>query len=136
MGAQIQKIQPTDFTVTMGAYSHGISVPLPGADLVFVTGQIAMDQAGNVVAPNDPGPQAEFVFSNISKILAAAGLGMDDVVKAQIFVTNMDHFSAISMVRNKYFSGPQPVSTLVEVSRLVKDGCVLEIEVIAIRIKD
>ena len=132
----IKQIQPEDFTPTIGAYSHGITVPLPGADLIFVTGQIAMDASGNVVAPGNAEKQAEFVFENIGKILNEAGASFKDVVKAQIFVTNMEHFPQISAVRNRYFGESKPVSTLVEVSRLVKEGCCVEIEVIAVKLKN
>ena len=132
----IQQIQPKDFTPTIGAYSHGITVPLPGADLIFVTGQIAMDSDGNVVAPNDAEKQTEFIFENIQKILNEAGATLDNVVKAQIFLTNMNDFSKVSPVRNKYFANSKPVSTLVEVSKLVKEGCCVEIEVIAVKLKN
>lgn len=131
----IEQILPNSFTPTMGAYSHGIKVPLPGADMIFVTGQIAMDSDGNVVAPNDAEKQAEFVFENIQRILNEAGATLDNVVKAQIFLTNMSDFSKVSPVRNKYFANSKPVSTLVEVSKLVKEGCCVEIEVIAIKLK-
>ena len=130
---QFKQIQPKEFTKTIGAYSHGMRVPLVDAELIFVTGQIAMDSDGNVVCPNDPERQAEFVFNNIRTILDEAGASFKDVVKAQIFVTNMDDFPKISSVRNKYFSESKPVSTLVEVNRLVKEGCCVEIEVIAVK---
>lgn len=130
-----EQIIPNTFTPTMGAYSHGIKVPLPGADMIFVTGQIAMDSDGNVVAPFDTEKQTEFVFQNIQAILNEAGASLDDVVKAQIFLTNMNDFSKVSPIRNKYFVNSKPVSTLVEVNKLVKEGCCVEIEVIAIKIK-
>ncbi|PJC68178.1 hypothetical protein CO015_04985 [candidate division WWE3 bacterium CG_4_8_14_3_um_filter_42_11] len=47
----------------------------------------------------------------------------------------MDDFAKISPVRNKYFKNSEPVSTLIEVSKLVKEGCLLEIEVIAVKKK-
>lgn len=131
---KIEQIQPESFTVTIGAYSHGIRVPIPGADLIFVTGQIAMDADGNVVAPGDAGKQAEFVFQNINRILEEAGASFSDVVKAQVFVTNMDDFPAVSAVRNVHFRDSKPASTLIEVNRLVKEGCLVEVEVIAVRL--
>ena len=56
-----------------------------------------------------------------------------DSVKAQLFLTDMSLFSQVSPVRNKYFANSQPVSTMVEVKALVKAGCMLEIEVIAMK---
>ena len=132
----IQRLQPPgDFSISLAAYSQGIKVPLPGADLIFLSGQIAIDHRGEVVAPGDPERQTEFVFRNIEKILGEGGASLQDVVKAQIFVTNMVDYPRISAVRNKYFSENKPVSTLVEVSRLVKQGCCVEVEVIAVKLK-
>lgn len=126
-----QKIKPESFTPTMGAYSHGLKVVSGDASWVFVTGQIAMDANGNVVS-EDIEVQTRFVFENIRKILHDADASLDDVVKAQIFLTNINDFSKVSPIRNEYFSKSSPVSTLIEVSSLVKNGCKIEIEVIAI----
>lgn len=126
-------LQPKGFTVKTGSYSQGICTEFNGVKMIFVTGQIAMDSNGNVVCPNDPAGQAEFIFNNISMILNEAGASLDDVVKAQIFMKDMNQFSQVSPIRNKYFEKSQPVSTMVQVDAFVKDGCLLEIEVIAIK---
>lgn len=126
-------LSPKDFTVKTGSYSHGLQVVCDSVEFVFVTGQIAMDKDGNVVCPGDIAGQAEFIFKNISKILDEAGATLDDVVKAQLFLTDMSLFAQVSPVRNKFFANSQPVSTMVEVNALVKEGCMLEIEVIAMK---
>jgi reactive intermediate/imine deaminase len=131
----IQKLTPKGTHPPMGAYSHAVLVPLAGADMLFVTGQIAVDEHDNVVAPNDASKQTESVFESIGKILAEGGFSFRDVVKAQIFLTNIKDFSALSPIRNKYFADSRPVSTLVEVSKLVREGCCVEIEVIAMRLR-
>lgn len=128
-----KELSPKDFTVKTGSYSHGLLVSDGVTDWVFVTGQIAMDSNGNVVCPGDIAGQAEFIFQNIEKILNEGGATLDDVVKAQIFLTDMTLFSKVSPVRNKYFSKSQPVSTMLEVNKMVKEGCMLEIEVIAMK---
>ncbi len=130
-----QQLNPRDFTEIMGAYSHGLKVDVTYSKMIFVTGQIAMDKEGNAVAPNDITAQAEFIFKNIQKILEEGGASIDDVVKTVIYVTDMNDFKEISAVRNKYFNKSKPVSTLVEISKTVKEGCDLEIEVIAIKKK-
>ena len=131
----IERINPEgDFPFLMGAYSQGIKVPLPGTDLIFLTGQKAVDSYGNVVFPNDPGKQAEYVFNNVSRLLAAAGASMSDVVKAQIFVTNMQDFPIISSVRNRYFENVRPASVMVEVTALAKPGCCVEVAVTAVKL--
>lgn len=119
----------------MGSYSHGLKVDIGDSEMLFVTGQIAMDKDGNAVAPNDIVKQTKFVFQNIQEILKEGGATLDDVVKAVIYVTDMSKFKDISTVRNKYFSKSKPVSTLVEINKTVKDGCDIEVEVIAIKRK-
>lgn len=130
-----QHLNPKNFTEIMGAYSHGLKVDVGDSEMIFVTGQIAMDKDGNAVAPDDIAKQAEFIFQNIEKILKEGGASIDDVVKAVIYVTDMSDFKEISAVRNKYFAKAKPVSTLVEINKTVKEGCDLEIEVIAIKKK-
>lgn len=125
------KLTPDSFTPTMGAYSHGMKVEIGDTNWIFVTGQIAMDSNGDVVS-DDIEIQTKFVFENIKKILSEASASFDDVVKAQIFLTDINDFSKVSPIRNEYFENSEPVSTLVEVSSLVKEGCKIEIEVIAI----
>jgi reactive intermediate/imine deaminase len=133
MSLEKKDLSPKNFTVKTGSYSHGLSVSDGHMKLIFVTGQIAMDSNGNVVCPNDIAGQAEFIFENIKKILAEADATLDDVVKAQLFLTDMSLFGQVSPVRNKYFAKSQPVSTMIGVSSLVKKGCMLEIEVIAVK---
>lgn len=128
-------LNPKDFTQAMGAYSHGLKVDIGDSEIIFVTGQIAMDKNGNAVAPNDIVAQTEFVFQNIQKILAEGGASLNDVVKAVIYVRDISKFKDISAVRNKYFANAKPVSTLVEISKTVKEGCDIEIEVIAVKKK-
>ena len=130
---QKTQLNPTDSAEIMGAYSHGIDINIGNVNLIFVTGQIAMDKKGNPLAPGDIEKQTKYVFENINKILIEANSSLDDVVKAVIYVKNINDFSKISPIRNKYFAKSKPVSTLVEISSTVKDGCDIEIEVIAVK---
>lgn len=124
-----------NFPEPLGAYSQGISVDIGNAEMIFITGQIAMDNDGNPVSPDDIKQQTEFIFQNIEKILQEGGASLDDVVKAVIYVKNISKFKEISSIRNKYFANSKPVSTLVEISNTVKVGCDIEIEVIAVKEK-
>ncbi|MDD3102347.1 MAG: RidA family protein [Patescibacteria group bacterium] len=130
-----QYLNPKNFTHIMGAYSHGLKIDIGDSEMIFVTGQIAMDKDGNAVAPNDIVKQTEFVFENIQAILKEGNASIDDVVKAVIYVTDISKFKEISAVRNKYFANAKPVSTLVEINKTVKEGCDIEIEVMAIKKK-
>jgi len=129
-----EHINPENFTKSIGSYSHGMKVDVGDSAFIFVTGQIAMDKDGNLVSENVE-EQTEFIFHNIQEILNEAGASLDDVVKATIFVTDMNDFSKISPIRNKYFAKSKPASTLVEINKTVKEGCKVEIEVIAIKKK-
>ncbi len=128
-----QQINPKGSAEIMGAYSHGLKIDVGNSKMIFVTGQIAMDKNGNAIAPDDIEKQTEFVFESIRKILNEANSSLDDVVKAVIYVTKMSDFSKISPIRNKYFANSKPVSTLVEISKTVKEGCDIEIDVIAVK---
>jgi 2-iminobutanoate/2-iminopropanoate deaminase len=128
-------ITPENFTPSMGAYSHGLTVETSEATFIFVTGQIALDENGSLVS-EDIEVQTRFVFERIAKILSSCNASFEDVVKAQIFLTDIKDFGKVSPVRNEYFGGSKPVSTLVEVSALVREGCKVEVEVIAIKSND
>lgn len=131
MSLDRQKISPADMTPPMGAYSHGYSVKVGPARLIFVTGQIPIDHEGNLVS-DDIGVQTRFVFERVQGILDAANSSMQDVVKATIFLTDIEDFSVVSPIRNEFFHGAEPASTLVQVAALVREGCKIEVEVIAI----
>src|SRR3989344_2095819 len=127
------KVNSPDFAERMGAYSHGYKVEIGDTILIFTTGQIAMDKDGKVLYPDDPQKQARFIYESLQKILNQSGASLDDVVKTTVFVTDINDFPKISAIRNKYFKKAEPVSTLVEVKKLVKEGCRVEIEVIAVK---
>lgn len=124
-------LNPEGMMLPPSKYSHGISVELSDANLIFVAGELPLDENGNVVGPNDITAQTECVFQNIEKVLKASGSSLDDVVKATILITDMKNFHKVVEVRDKYFAKSSPASTLVEVSRLARDDCLVEIEAIA-----
>jgi reactive intermediate/imine deaminase len=126
-------VHPAGHPAPRGHYTPASKVVLPGATLLFVTGQLAVDADGHAVGVGDVTVQTEFVFQLIGSILAEAGMGFDDVVRAQTYLTNMDDFPRFSAVRNRYFANSKPASTLIGVKSLAKDGCIVEIEVTAMK---
>lgn len=126
-----RKISPPDMTPPMGSYSHGYSVNVGAAQFIFVTGQIPIDHEANLVS-DDIAVQTRFVFERVQSILQASGSSMRDVVKATIFLTDISDFGVVSPIRNEFFKDSEPASTLVQVSALVREGCKIEVEVIAI----
>lgn len=101
-------------------------------DLVIVSGQAAIDQDGHIVGVGDFDAQAEQVFRNLARVLAAAGSGLDRVVKVTIYLTDMGNFPKIVELRGKWFTAPYPADTIVEVSSLALPGLEIEIEAIAV----
>ena len=126
-------IYPAGHPAPRGSYSPGIRIRLGDATLLFMTGQLAVDPGGNVVAPGDAAGQAAYVFGLVGSILAAAGMDFGDVVKVDTFLTDMADFGKFSAVRNRHFPSEPPVSTLIEVKGLARAGCLVEIEVVAIK---
>lgn len=126
---------PKDVSHIMAAYSPGVSFDIGDSVMVFVTGQIAKDEEGNVVGKDDIKKQTEFVFEKIKSILAEADATLEDLVKVVIYITDMDKYKDASEIRNKYLATSKPVSTLVEINRTVTTGCDIEIDAIAVRKK-
>ncbi|WP_194745540.1 RidA family protein [Thermaurantiacus tibetensis] len=101
-------------------------------DLVFLSGQAALDAAGRVVGVGDFDAQAEQTRENLAQVLGAAGCGFDQVVKVTIFLTDMGHFPKVLALRARWFRPPWPADTIVEVARLALPGLLLEVEAIAV----
>jgi reactive intermediate/imine deaminase len=100
-------------------------------DLLFVSGCVPTDGAGNVVGGDDVAAQARQVFENIGAILAAAGTSYADVARVTVYLTDVDDRASINPVRQEFFGSARPASTLVEVSRLAIPGIKIEVEAIA-----
>lgn len=100
-------------------------------DLLFVSGCVPTDRAGNVVGGDDVAAQARQVFENIGAILAAAGTSYADVARVTVYLTDVDDRASINPVRQEFFGSARPASTLVEVSRLAIPGIKIEVEAIA-----
>ncbi|WCK54625.1 RidA family protein [Aneurinibacillus sp. Ricciae_BoGa-3] len=109
----------------IGPYSQAIKI----GDLLFTSGQIPLTAEGDLVA-DDVRAATHQVFANLKAVLAAAGTSLDKVVKATVFVKDMNDFSAINDIYGEYFKDHRPARSLVQVAQLPKDA-LLEIEVIA-----
>jgi reactive intermediate/imine deaminase len=107
------------------------AVRVTAGDLLFVSGQVAWDAAGQVVGRGDPSRQAEQVFANLSTILAAHGATMGDVVKVTVYVTDLTWFDELSAIRVRLFAALPPASTIVQVSSLVDPDLLIEVEAVA-----
>lgn len=110
----------------IGPYSQGILVN----NLFYSSGQIPLKADGTMVT-GDVKEQTKQVFQNLEAVLTSAGASFETVVKATVFIANMDDFAAVNEVYGEYFSTHKPARSCVEVSRLPKDALV-EIEVVAL----
>lgn len=120
---------------TRGSYSPAKKIDMGDFYLIFVSGVQAPKDDRNNVVTDDIAEQTRLVFEDINKILSKADANLDDVVKAVIYLTDMKDFDVVSPIRSEYFKNSMPVSTMVEVSRMTRNGAKIEIEVTAIKKK-
>ena len=120
-------ISTNDGPKAIGPYSQAIRAN----GFVFVSGQVALDPVTNTLVTGDIAFQTDRVLKNLNGILKASGTGLEKVVKATVFLKNMNDFTAMNEVYGRYFSSAPPARSTVEVARLPKDVLV-EIDVIAL----
>jgi 2-iminobutanoate/2-iminopropanoate deaminase len=101
-------------------------------DLLFISGVVPVDGDGNLVRADDVVEQARQVFANLAAVLAAAGATFADVVKVNVYLTDIADRARINPVRQEIFGDVRPASTLVEVSALAVPGAKIEIEAVAL----
>ena len=123
----ISVIQTANAPRAIGPYSQGVCA----GDLVFVSGQMPADPKTGEIVGGGVSEQAKQVFENIKAVLEAADCTMESVVKATVFLKNMDDFVTVNGIYGTYFNGAVlPARAAVEVSRLPKD-ILVEVEVVA-----
>ena len=101
-------------------------------NLIFVSGQAAIDMEGNLVGAGDFDAQAAQVFANLAAVLEAGGSSLAQIVKVNIYLTDMANFPKIVELREKNFTAPYPADTICEVSSLALPELMIEIEAIAL----
>ena len=99
---------------------------------VMVSGTTATDDDGQPVGVGDVAAQTEYTIQKIERALKEAGATLADVVRTRIYVVNADNWEAVGRVHGKYFGEIRPANTLVEISRIVGDDYLVEIEADAI----
>ncbi len=134
MGEVMQK-ESIPFGRAMGmkvAFCNAISVDLSEVKrLIWVSGQIALDENGKLIGKGDIGTQTEQCIKNVETALKKLGGSLDDVVQVTVFVKDMRGLKTIHEVRLKYFKEPYPTSTLVEVKGFVNPDALIEINALA-----
>lgn len=114
--------------VAVGPYSHAVEA----GDFVYFSGQTPLDPATGKLAEGDIGAQTGQVFRNLQAVLEAAGMDEGDVVKCNVFLTDMADFAAMNAVYATKFTSPYPARSTVAVAGLPL-GARVEIEMVARR---
>jgi len=112
----------------IGPYSQAVAA----SGFVFASGQIPIDPATGELNAGSIEDQTGRVLRNLTAVLEAAGTSLSKVVKATVFLKNMDDFTRMNAVYGEFFKPPYPARAAVEVARLPKDVLV-EIEAIAVK---
>ncbi len=112
----------------IGPYSQAIQF----GNMLFVSGQIAIEKASGKIITSDIEAETEQVMTNLSEILKSAGADFQNIVKTTIFLKDMNNFPRVNEVYGRYFKDAPPARETVEVSRLPKDVNV-EISCIALK---
>lgn len=118
-------IQTTEAPQAIGPYSQAVKF----GDTVFLSGQIPLDPATMTMVGDSAAEQAEQVFKNLAAVAAAAGGSLDDALKVNISLTDLNDFVSVNEVMAKHFSQPYPARACVQVAALPK-GAKVEVEVI------
>lgn len=124
----MEEISTGDAPASIGPYSQAIR----SGDTIYVSGQGPADPESREVEVEDIKAQTAQTLENIAAILDAAGASLENVVKANVYVTDMDNYDAVNEVYADYMSEPFPARCAVEVSDLPIDIGV-EIEVVAVQ---
>ena len=123
----LQQVQTNKAPAAVGPYSQAIIAN----GFVFLSGMLPLDcETGNIVG-DSTAEQTEQILKNISGLLSELNLGLEDIVKATIFLDSIDSFQSVNEVYGSYFSEHKPARSCFEVSAIPK-GAKVEIEVIAV----
>ena len=122
----IKTISAQGAPAAIGPYSHAVFA----GQLLFTSGQIALDPETGKLAGEDIETQAKQIFKNLKAVLAAAGFDFSNVVKTVIFMTDLSDFATVNRLYGELFAGDPPARSCVQVAAL-PGGAKLEIEMIA-----
>lgn len=121
-----QAVSSPEAPRAIGPYSQAIRA----GSLLFLSGQVPIDPATGDIVEGDIAAQTHRVFQNLGEVLKAGGATFDQVVRATVYLKDMNDFAVVNEVYGTYFSSPAPARATVQVARLPKDARV-EIDLIA-----
>ncbi|MBE6580770.1 MAG: RidA family protein [Clostridia bacterium] len=122
-----KQISTNKAPAAIGPYSQALDL----GNMVFVSGQIPVDPATGTM-PERVEDQAVQALTNLKNVLAAAGVGMENVVKTVVFLADLADFAVVNGIYESFFKAPFPARSCVQVAAIPK-GAKLEIECIAVK---
>lgn len=127
-------VEAKGLPMPLGAYNHVLSVR-PGK-LVYVAGQVGVDENGEVVGEGDLAAQTRQTYHNLEQALASAGAGFSDVVKFNTYIKNGEVLQNYMDARREVFAriypnGDYPAHTLLVIEALVREELLIEVEAVA-----
>jgi enamine deaminase RidA (YjgF/YER057c/UK114 family) len=111
----------------------GYSRAMRVGELIVVSGTTAAGADGRALHPGEAGPQTRVILERIGAALAKLGASLEDVIETRIYVCDIDHWEAVGREHGAVFGAIRPVTTMVEVSRLIAPDLVVEISATAVR---
>jgi reactive intermediate/imine deaminase len=114
-----------------GHFSQATTIEARGK-LVFISGMTSRRADGSIAGIGDIEAQTKQVCENLKSAVEATGGNMDDIVRVDVYVRNMEHFDKIHKVRREYFKAPAPASTMVEICKMTSPDYLIEINAIAV----
>lgn len=127
---EVKYANPDSLPAPFG-YSHVVEVK--NGRTIYVSGQVSMNNEGQIIGHGDLATQTKQVFENIKFALEAVGVNFNDVVKLTFFLTDISKMQVVREIRDQYVNTMNPpASSAVEVRKLIRDELLIEIEAIAV----
>ena len=122
-----QVVHTSAAPAAIGPYSQALRV----GDTVWLSGQIALDPATGELVAGGFEAQAQRMFENLKAVAEAAGGSLADIVKLNLYLTDLSQFAAVNTVMGEYFGQPYPARSTIEVSALPR-GAVFEVDAVMV----
>lgn len=126
-----QEVRSEKLAEPNGHFAQAVVTEAKGR-MLFISGMTARNNEGGITGLGDIKAQTRQVCENVQAAVEAAGGTMDDIVRVDVYVTDMRHFDAIHEVRREFFTGTPPASTMVEISKFSRPGYEIEMNAIAV----
>jgi len=110
----------------------GYSRAIQAGNIIEVAGTTAVDEKGNIIGINDPYVQTKFIIQKAEKALKELDAELTNVIRTRIFTTDISKWEEIGKAHGEYFREIKPAATMVEVSKLISDETLVEIEFTAV----